>query len=423
MTTRPAPPTAPRPRSCARALAPPLALDPTTGRLPLAALAGPCVAYGVDLGPGDRRRRLGATAGGDRILPAGLLLWRPHPLPAGARATARFALADGLRVSAPWPRRPDRPDTYDLDDTAFRWLSHLALGAFTPLHLDLAGAPVEVVVLAGDRRLSDEGLRRWLEAALGAVAGLYGAPPAPALQVLVVPVPGDDEPVYFGLVGRGGGASVLLYIAADADDDAFPGEWVAIHELLHLGMPYLDRADAWLAEGFVTYFTEVARARAGLRPPDRAWRALADGYLRGAAAARPGLDLAAASRTMEATRRYTWVYWGGAAIALLADLALRQATDGERGLDAAMAHLHRCCARSPRAWSAAEVLAELDRWAARPWLVPLAERALAGTGFAELPASLADLGVTDRDRALADDAPLAALRRAITAPRAPAPTH
>lgn len=380
----------------------------------LAGLAGPCVAYTVDLDALGRGRSFSAVASGDdRVITSGLVFWRPPSLPDGLDATARFILPDGLEVSTAWPRLAGDAPTFRLDPTAFRWRSQVVVGRFTPLRFDHAGVALEVASVGGRRRLTDEGARRWLGAAIDAVAGLYGAFPVPTLQIIIVPIPGDDEPVYFGVAGRGGGASALLLVADGADDDAFPGEWVAIHELLHLGMPFVSRDDAWLSEGFVTYYTEVARARAGLRTPERAWRALTHGFARGAADLRPGRDLAAITREMDATHAYSWIYWGGAAIALTADVALREATGGARGLDAAMAHLRECCARSPRVWGAAEVLTELDRWAGRAWLVPLADRLLAGSGFAELPALYTSLGIGGSDLA---DAPAATTRDAIMRP-------
>ena len=54
----------------------------------------------------------------------------------------------------------------------------------------------------------------------------------------------------------------MLILDARAEDQQLPGEWVSTHEFLHFGMPLI--AEPWMAEGFVTYYTTVLRARQGV---------------------------------------------------------------------------------------------------------------------------------------------------------------
>lgn len=380
------------------------ALDLTDGdapRIDLAPMRGPCLTYGVDLtSAADGWPRRLPQLGDDRLVANELWLWHPPRIAEDAAITAEFRAREGERVSTPWTPLGD--GRYALPEAAVRWGSYTAVGDLELHALEVAGGALEVVVLDGPRRLTSAGLRRWLEAAGEAAASLYGAFPRPHLQLLVVPVDGGDEPVIFGAVERGG-ASIFLLINGGAADDEFIGEWVAIHEILHTGMPFVARGDAWLAEGFVTYYTEVVRARTGLKTEEQAWQALFAGFRRGIHDVRGDATLSDASQAMGRLHAYSWVYWGGAAIALLSDVAIREASAGARSLDDGLRHLSRCCAQSSRRWTADEILAEIDAWRGDAGIAPLCREVLATSGFDELPALYRKLGVSVVDENLGVD--------------------
>lgn len=400
-----------------------LAIDADAGRIDLRGLRGPCVIYDVDLAAasfGWSRDVL--RSGRARLIATRLWLWRPPEYAVDPEITVRFATEGDVVVSTPWPRGREGdggPPTFTPASTVCKWDSYVAIGpreGLRRLEMSVAGADLEVVMV-GQARIDDDGIRRWLGAAGEAVAALYGRFPVDHLQVVLVALPTVDDPVLFGAAERGGGPSIYLLISGEAASDDFVGEWVAIHELLHLGMPPIVRQDAWLPEGFVTYYTEVLRARTGLRSQEAALRALDAGFGRGRADVRDG-SLARASRRMSQTHAYSWVYWGGAALAMLLDVTLRSA-DAGASLDAGLRHLHRCCAQASRRWTADEVLAELDTWAGNDQISTLAARVLATPGFDALATIYGKLGVSvvNATLALDDDAPLASVRRAIFAPR------
>ena len=235
------------------------------------------------------------------------------------------------------------------------------------------------------------------------------------MQLIVLPIGRGSSPVAFGLTGRGGGASVVLLISSDATDEEFIGEWVAIHEFLHLSMPFIRSEDVWLSEGFVTYYTSVLRTRAGFRDEQAGWESIVAGLTR-ARGSVSDLTLREAAVQMNQRLAYDRVYWGGAAVALLSDVTLRQASGGRRSLDDAMRELFECCANSPRRWSAAEVYEVFDRWAGAPVLSDLLARELDRAEFVNYEPALQALGVEDQgDQVLlSGEQPAAGLRRAIT---------
>ncbi|HEY0137095.1 MAG TPA: hypothetical protein VGB85_23590, partial [Nannocystis sp.] len=120
---------------------------------------------------------------------------------------------------------------------------------------------------------------------------------------------------------------------------------------------------------------------------------------------------------------YQRVYWGGAAIALIADLALREAGST---LDAAMRHIQRCCADTQRVWPGEQVLRAMNEAGpamatARLDLEALSGPILRSAEFPELSAIYRKLGVVvvDGDPTLDESAPLAKIRRAIFTQPAP----
>lgn len=402
-----------------------LTVDVAAGEVRVGATAGKCVAYAVDLARlvEEVDERPTVRVGGVVASSPHFWLWRPAKLYREAEVTLSFALPEGMRASVPWPQVGEG-GPYRLTSTAFTWASQVVLGRFEEQRFTAAGAEFRVAVMDLPRAISGPGLRRWIGTAAETVGGLYGgAFPVPHMQVLVVPYRGGGDPVYFGMALRGGGPAVQLLISGAAGDDAFPGEWVAIHEFLHHGMPFVDHDDAWLSEGFVTYYTELLRARAGFRGEVGTWQALLAGFERGRNSG-VGLPLAEESRRMHEHAAYQRVYWGGAAIALIADVALREAGSS---LDAAMRELRRCCAATPRIWPGEQILAALDGWAqaaastSSPGLTALARPILRDAAFPDLTAIYRKLGVSmvNGRPTLDESAPLAHLRRAIFTSSAP----
>jgi predicted metalloprotease with PDZ domain len=209
---------------------------------------------------------------------------------------------------------------------------------------------------------------------------------------------------------RGGGPSVRLFLSADAQDDELPGEWVAIHEMLHLGMPRVD--DAWMSEGLATYYQEVVRARAGLLTQDEAWKRLHAGFGRGRRGG-GGHTLRHESREMRRRHAYMRVYWGGAAIALLWDLELRRSSDGTQTLDHALRTLHARFGDEIDPLAAAEMVAHLDGWLGRPAFSRIANDVLDDEDFPDLTDAYRELGL---DPGTGVPASPSALRDAITGP-------
>lgn len=407
---------------------------------------GDCVRYSVDLArvtapdPNAFKRQLSAYRhGDDLVLSPDFYLLRPVGALDDVAITADFALPPGVRVLVPWPPATTpattQPGThtggpYRVPATTFLWRIHGALGRFDIHTLNTGGAELRVAVLGTDWQLERQALVDWMARAAAAVADLYHGFPVPRAQALIVPTPGHH--VGFGNAAQGGGNSVALLVGTQATAADLRGDWVAVHELLHLGMPMVDETARWLSEGMATYYEPVMRARAGLITPEKAWEILHDGFQRGASRG-GGRTLTDESRDMDETRAYWRVYWAGAAIALIADVTLRQ-HGAAPTLDAQMRAIRACCLDAPRRWSAEDLLARVAVKGAAPNLpdsLPddlgdIAARYTGTSAFPDLTATYAALGLRfDADNRLvtavndAKDASARALRAAIMSPTAP----
>ncbi|HWN66105.1 MAG TPA: hypothetical protein VNM90_00630, partial [Haliangium sp.] len=185
-------------------------------------------------------------------------------------------------------------------------------------------------------------------------------------QILVLPTPGRR--VAHGNAAQGGGPSIALMVGTEITPEKMRDDWVAVHELLHLGMPTVEDGARWLSEGMATYYEPLLRARAGWITAEQAWEILHDGFQRGSARG-SGRTLSEESRDMGETHEYWRVYWAGAAIAMIADVTLRQHA-GAPTLDEQMRAIRDCCLRDTRTWSAEALLAAVAAPVAAPDAAP-----------------------------------------------------
>jgi hypothetical protein len=340
-------------------------------------------------------------------------LWRPEPWPAATVGSLALTMPPDMAASVPWPIGAD--GRYLVDASTWRLMSRAAMGDVVVRTIEVGDAIFTVARLPGDLRASNLGLERWLRDAAGAVSlvgAVDGTPRFPVrhAQILLVPVLGGDA-IPFGMAIRGGGPTAMMLVSRTADDADLRGEWVGVHELSHLLLPPLESEDVWLAEGVASYYQQTLRARYGLMSAEKAWDLLVDGFDRGQRASRD-MTLREASARMHRDFAYLHVYWGGAAVVLQLDVALRRAGSS---LDAVVAGIR---AREPKdvAYrSADDIVAWMSEQAPAVDVRGIVEAGLA-TRFPPVDGLLAELGV-GRDGSgratLHKGAPLSDVRDAI----------
>ena len=274
---------------------------------------------------------------------------------------------------------------------------------------------IEVLPPVDDKKAAE--IVEWLRSVSSDVSLVYGRFPNPSTRVVVIPTRGlgwgGDKAVTFGRVTRNGEETVELYVNTDRPIEEFYADWTATHEFSHLMLPLVRDRHRWISEGFASYYQNVLMSRAGHYSPLKAWTKLYEGFDRGQAS-RPDLspnDAAAAG----IRRARMKIYWSGAAIALLADVELRERSSGKESLDVVLDRLQRCCLPSNRRWSGPELFARLDSLVDEPVFMPLYRQYANNAGFPDVRPAMTRLGVEkiDNDVQLDHAAELVDIRSAI----------
>jgi hypothetical protein len=372
-----------------------------------------CLSYTVSLRDSGSLDAAVRHVGDDLIASPNVWLWRPERRAIEARATLSLRLPVGIEAMLPWPHAGD---AYVLDAEAFRFDSYAAFGSFERVSGAQDDVRIEAALLDGARAIDAAAALRWLASAVRVASLSDGQFPRDRLSAIIVPSGESSEPVPFGMVARGGGASVLLLLSARAGEEELRRDWVLPHELGHLLLPFVEREQAWLSEGFATYYQEVLLARAGLCSEPLAWSRIARS-MRSAESEDPGGRVVAADARGAATTSYRKQYWGGAAYWLAVDVALRKASRGQLGLDGVL-HELRAVDRRRGVWTMSDLIAKLDQISGGQ-AFSHALSAASSREFPDYEQTLAQLGVTMRESevVLDEQAELANVRRALMAQR------
>ncbi|MDP3819872.1 MAG: hypothetical protein Q8R33_00205 [Burkholderiales bacterium] len=298
-----------------------------------------------------------------------------------------------------------------------KWLLGLASAAVLapPLRLDAQASEVQPVMetlTLGASRLElqfapgfDARLRAeakaWVQRSADAVVAYFGRFPVPRVELLMVPA--DGAGVRGGVTYGEPSLLVRVRVGRETTKAQFQGDWIMVHEMVHLAVPRVPRSQNWLQEGLATYVESVARGRAGLVAPATVWREWAQAMPQG----QPQLGDAGLDHTP------TWgrTYWGGAVFCLLADVQMLTRSARRAGLQQALQGVLAAGGNYGVAWSVDRILATADAAVGQTTLTDLYRRMKDSPEPAALDALWRDLGVVGNT--LDDNAPLAAVRRAI----------
>ena len=250
-------------------------------------------------------------------------------------------------------------------------------------------------------------VENWIHDAADAVMTVYGSYPVRQVMIRVE-------------VGRGGrgvssgrtfdGRLIRVRVASDVTRAVLRTDWIMTHEMFHLGFP--DTEADWVGEGLSTYLEPLARARAGQLGADDVWGSMMDGFPKGLPAAGDmGLD-----------RTPTWgrTYWGGALFWLLADIEIRRKSDQRKSLDDVLRAIVAEGGTGSANWPEEKIFRRGDAAIGMPILEKLHERLGAHPETTDLPALWSQLCVSRKGGTVVfnEDAPLAAIRRALTSGKA-----
>ena len=373
-----------------------------------------CLNYTVDLERAAKEYRHARELAPQNIIASpSFWLWRPE-LHNETTIQAKFNLPDDVKVSVPWQQLDEPGTEFLLAGSPENASTPIVFGRFDYREIDIPGATLRVSLVEGRTAMNNEAVADWVTVTATDVSLAYGRFPNPSPQVVVIPVAGSTSAVPFGRVIRDGGETVELTVDPDEPIDAYLADWKATHEFSHLMLPYITRDQRWISEGFAQYYQNVLQTRSGAYDKTYAWQKIYDGLERGRLA-RPELspNEAAADGSRSGTMK---VYWSGAAIALIADVELRERSGGQEGLDDVLGRFQSCCLPSRRVWSGAEFFAKLDTLISEPLFMRLYKRYADTAGFPDTSDLMARLGVSASggEISLKRNAELRSIRDAIT---------
>jgi len=273
--------------------------------------------------------------------------------------------------------------------------------------IEARGGVLRVAFGPGELDLPHTAVLAWVSRCVRAVANYYDKLPESGARLLIVPTSGAGVRGGTTYGYRGAASRILLgrdTTAAQLDED-----WVLVHELVHHGMPNLEDRHHWMEEGLATYVEPIARAQVGELDVQTVWGDLVHGLPKGL----PQTGDAGLDRTP------TWgrTYWGGALFYLLADIEIRRRTDNKRGLQDALRALVAAGGNIAESWPVQKVLDAADAGTGTHVLAELYDKMKETPVETDLDKLWRELGVSMRNKAVSfdDTAPLAAIRRAITA--------
>jgi hypothetical protein len=271
--------------------------------------------------------------------------------------------------------------------------------------LRAGGARLELQFAEGFDAVLRARARAWVQAAATIISTYLGRFPVPDVELLMIAAPGAG--VRGGTTFGEPAPYVRLRVGVDTTARQFHDDWVLVHEMVHLAVPRVPRRHAWLQEGLATYAEGIARTRAGQISVPRLWAAMASDMPQGLPAY--------GDRGLDHTPTWGRTYWGGAIFCLLADVQIRQRSGLRLGLEHALRGVLAAGGSYAVAWPIERILAVADAAVDQDTLATLYARMKDSPAPTDLPALWRGLGVLPQgtQAAFSDDAPLAAVRRAI----------
>lgn len=272
--------------------------------------------------------------------------------------------------------------------------------------IESGGGRIEIAFAPGNLGERKATILAWVAQSARAIVTYFGRFPVSRLRLLIVPVSGVGiHGTTWGYLG----AATRVALGEGASDHEVARSWVMAHELVHSAFPSLRRDHLWLEEGLSTYVGPIARAQAGVVSAGYVWR----WFLWGMPQGLPQLD----DQGLDRTHSWGRIFWGGALFCLLADLGIRSRTGNRRSLQTALRAILGEGGNGEAHWPIARVVRIADHATGVPIFGELYQKMKDRPADVDLAGLWKRLGVLLESGNIAfdDSAPLAAVRRAITA--------
>jgi hypothetical protein len=281
------------------------------------------------------------------------------------------------------------------------------------------GATIQVAFAPGRFDVGRDAVIAWISNAADAVSRYFGRFPVPNARLMVRPTEGRSG-VFHGTTFGGSHPFTRISVGQSATAAQLSDDWMMTHELIHMTFPDVSaNSDEhhWMEEGMATYIEPIARAQTGRMTTERVWGDFARDMPQGLP--EPG------DRGLDRTPTWGRTYWGGALFWMLADVQIREATHGRKGLQDAMRGILAAGGNITEDWTIERVIETGDKSTGTTVLADLYMQMKATAVRTDLDDLWRRLGVLAKNGAVTfdDHAPLSEIRRAITSPPAKEPTR
>ncbi len=274
----------------------------------------------------------------------------------------------------------------------------------------IGGSKIDVSIEAGEMKLTHAELVYWVQSAAEAVATYYGRYPVPRVQVRIMCV--DGSGVRHGQTFGHDGGLIKIRVGEQTRTAELVNDWMLTHEMVHLSFPSMADAHHWVEEGIAVYVEPVARIQAKQMSAEQMWADLARDMPKG--------EPQEGDRGLDHTHSWGRTYWGGALFCFAADVEIRKQTHNQKGLQDALRGILDAGGNITHDWELAETLKIGDKATGTAVLSDLYAKWKDNPVRVDLASMWKELGIAldGKSVRLVEDAPLAGVRRAITAPHA-----
>jgi hypothetical protein len=274
----------------------------------------------------------------------------------------------------------------------------------------IGGSKIDVTIESGEMKLSPTELLRWVQSAAEAMATYYGRYPLPRVQLRIIPV--DGSGVRYGQTFGYDGGLIKIRVGKQTEARELANDWMLTHEMVHLSFPSVPDEHHWIEEGIAVYVEPIARIQAKQMSAEQMWADLIRDMPKGLPRdGDEGLD-----------HTHTWgrTYWGGALFCFVADVEIRKQTHNKKGLQDALRGILDAGGDITHDWELTEAFKIGDRVTGTTVLSEQYAKWKDQPAQVDLASMWKELGIAAEGKSVrvTEDAPLAGVRMAITAPEA-----
>jgi hypothetical protein len=272
------------------------------------------------------------------------------------------------------------------------------------------GGRIDVFAAREEGDVAYEDLIEWVNSAAKSVALYFGRFPVPRVEVRITTTAGKG--VHNGVTFGSPIAHISISVGRETDLMDLKRDWTMTHEMVHLAFPSMPERHHWIEEGTATYVEPLARVQAGYLSPSEMWSDLVRDLPQGLP--RPG------DQGLDHTHTWGRTYWGGALFCLLADVEIHRRTHNQSGFEDALRGILAAGGNITEEWSLERALKVGDEATGTRVLENLYKEMKDKPVNVNLENLWRELGIQrfqNGDVSFTDDAPLASVRKSITAGR------